>query len=86
MHRGGRERGHAHRHVLGALLAGRAVADVLAGAGQHRLARADLEDPGLVLDPEGAAEDQRVLIELGALARLDPAPGCLLLLSLLKRD
>ena len=47
-------------------------ADPLAGRGHDGLARVDLERPVLRLDPQRAAEDDRVLVDLGHLTGLLP--------------
>ena len=69
----GREGRQADRDVLGPSALGRGVAHPLAGAHEHRLAGGDVELAALVLDVQRAVDHQRPLVELGALARLDPA-------------
>src|SRR2546429_9840837 len=70
VHRLGRERRQADRHVLGAV--GRAVAHSLAGTRVDGLARADLQPPTVVLDDEAAPEHERVLVEVRGLGRVPP--------------
>ncbi len=75
VHRLHRERGQAHGDVLGPLRIGGRVAHPLAGAGEDRLPGAHVHLAALVLDVDGALDDDRVLVEVGALAGLDPARG-----------
>src|SRR5512143_3131019 len=70
---GRRERGQAHGDVLRPLGAGGGVADPFPFPREHPLSGGHVEDALLVLDPQRAAEHDRVFVEVGALARLDPA-------------
>src|SRR5207237_10245102 len=70
-----RERGQAHGNVLRALRLRRAVLDPLATARDHRLPRADVERTARVTHAQHAAQDDRVLVEVRRLSRLDPAGG-----------
>jgi hypothetical protein len=58
-------------NVLGAV--GRRVADALACARQHRLARPQLDSALVVLDDDRALEHDRYLVELGRLRGFLPA-------------
>ena len=75
VHGVGRESRQADGDVLGTAGLGRAVADPLARPRHDRLPRADVDDAGLVLDADHAAEHDGDLLEVGALSRLDPAVG-----------
>ena len=67
-----REGWQADRDVLRPLGPWRAVTNPLPGATVDSLTRLHIEKAVLMLNPNGAAQDDRVLVELGALARLGP--------------
>src|SRR5262245_1066464 len=70
---GWRECWQAHRDVLRAVGSGSAVADPLAGRGDHRLSRAHVERAAVVFDAKHSSQHDGDLLELGALSGLVPA-------------
>src|SRR5207302_4033009 len=69
----GGESGYADGDVIGAAGAGGAVLDPFAGVDQDSLAGVDVDALGFGCDAEHAAQHQRIFVEFGSLAGLDPA-------------
>src|SRR4029078_10049537 len=64
-----------NRDLVPAPRLGRGVAHPLPRPDEDRLAGADVEGARLVLDAQRTVDDDGVLVEVGALAGLDPALG-----------
>ena len=70
-----RERRQADRDILRAAGQGRGIANPFSAVRDDGLARLHIEVPMLMVDAEGAVQDQRVLIEVRSLSRFLPPLG-----------